>query len=219
MSCWMSNPQIQAWMKQHPEVQTGADLQQHYILKLLDILRAQKSSYIVWQEVFDDGAKLLPDTVVEVWKEENWQDDMAAVTKANLHSVLAAPFYLNYIKYGLDWKAYYTVEPSNFTGGAQAESSGLLSGLEACMWSEYVDASNFIARMWARGAAVAERAWSAKTVTDVEDAMVRLSDFRCKLLDRGINAEPMDAGARIYVNGGRNFCQNEWNPRYSPPWI
>ena len=54
------------------------------------------------------------------------------------------------------------------------------------MWSEYVDATNFISRIWPRAAAVGERAWSAKDVTDVDDARRRLHEFRCKLLQRGI---------------------------------
>ena len=75
---------------------------------------------------------------------------------------------------------------SNFTGGEAADKNGLIGGLEVCMWSEYVDATNFISRIWPRAAAVAERAWSAKDVTDVNDARERLHEFRCKLLQRGI---------------------------------
>ena len=54
------------------------------------------------------------------------------------------------------------------------------------MWSEFVDASNFIPREWPRTAAVAERAWANKDVRDVTDARGRLHEFRCKLLARGI---------------------------------
>jgi len=218
--CWLSNPQIREWMKSHPEVKTGADLQSYYIQRLLEILKQQGSSYIVWQEIFDDGNKLLPDTVVEVWKEENWKDVMAAVTKAGFHSVLSAPFYLNYISYGLDWVKYYKTEPSDFEGGAEAEKSGLLSGLEVCMWSEFVDATNFIPRSWPRTAAVAERAWSDKSVTDVDSAQARIQEFRCKLLERGINAEPIADGWEMGPPlNGYTYCENEWNPRYSPGWF
>jgi len=220
MRCWLSNPQIQAWMKQHPEVKTGEDLQSYYISKLLDILAKQGSSYIVWQEIFDAGNKIRPDTVVEVWKDENWQDEMAAVTKAGYHTVLSAPFYLNYISYGADWKKYYTIEPANFTGGATAEASGLLSGIEACMWSEYVDSANFIARMWPRAAAVAERAWSPATQIDIYSAEIRLHEFRCKLVERGIDAQVIENGANMKAPlYGKNFCPTEWQPHYSPPWV
>ena len=85
----MSNPQIQAWMKQHPKIKTGSDLEQFYELKLLNILGDQDTSYMCWEEIFDNGVKILPDTVVNVWKGGSWQTVMAAVTKAGYKSVLS----------------------------------------------------------------------------------------------------------------------------------
>eukprot|EP00591_Stephanopyxis_turris_P002865 CAMPEP_0195523298 /NCGR_PEP_ID=MMETSP0794_2-20130614/22304_1 /TAXON_ID=515487 /ORGANISM="Stephanopyxis turris, Strain CCMP 815" /LENGTH=543 /DNA_ID=CAMNT_0040653265 /DNA_START=50 /DNA_END=1681 /DNA_ORIENTATION=- len=216
--CWQSNPGIEKFMKDHPEIKDYSGLEQYYELNLLEILKAQNTSYICWQEIFDNGIDILPDTVVDVWKGGTWQDEMAAVAKAGYHSVLSAPFYLNYISYGEDWPNYYSVEPSNFTGGAEADAKGLIGGLEVCMWSEFVDATNFISRIWPRAAAVAERAWSAKDVTDVDDARERLHEFRCKLLNRGIGAEPITSGGSPTQLNGHNFCAQEWNPRYSPPW-
>ena len=37
-------------------------------------------------------------------------------------------------------------EPSNFTGGDAATEKGLVGGVEACFWSEFIDATNFISR-------------------------------------------------------------------------
>lgn len=204
-------------MKEH-NLSSFADLETLYEQKYLDILKAQGSSYIVWQEIFDNGAKILPDTVVEVWKGGNWQQDMAKITAAGFHTVLSAPFYLNYISYGEDWPKYYSVEPSNFTGGEAADKNGLIGGIEVCMWSEFVDASNFIPREWPRTAAVAERAWSSKDTTDVDDARVRLHEFRCKLLTRGIPAEPITNGGNEQELNGHNFCPKEWVPSYNRPW-
>ena len=47
---------------------------------------------------------------------------------------------------GDDWKKYYMTEPSNFTGGDAATEKGLVGGVEACFWSEFIDATNFISR-------------------------------------------------------------------------
>ena len=69
----------------HPRTQArGSDemcgLQEtQYEQKLLNILKDQGTSYIVWQEIFDNGAKILPDTVIDVWKGGNWQEEMVKV--------------------------------------------------------------------------------------------------------------------------------------------
>ena len=185
----------------------------------------QGASYLSWQEVLDNGAKVRPDTVVDVWK-GGWnapaQNEMAKLTKAGYHVVLSAPFYLNYIKYGADWPMYYGVEPSNFTGGPAAEASKTLAGLKACLWSEWIDSTNLISRAWPRAAAVAERAWSTKETTDKVDAQGRIHELRCRLLDRGINAEPIgqctDIGGGCtgtgpqFFPGKAGFCPREWVP-------
>lgn len=93
----------------------------------------------------------------------------------------------------------------------------LVGGDEVCMRSEFVDASNFIAREWPRAASVGERGWSAKTVCDISAARFRLHEFRCKLLTCGINAEPItNAGSQELNN--HNYCAQEWQPHYVRPW-
>ena len=183
-----------------------------YEQKLLNILKDQGTSYIVWQEIFDNGAKILPDTVIDVWKGGNWQEEMVKVRvpsnpcpfvsvrgscglawrRAGRPSVLTAgrlwavcagyagdegrlqdsplrsvlpqlhqlcvtsalrtPTDRGCLSAvhcrtdGDDWKKYYMTEPSNFTGGDAATEKGLVGGVEACFWSEFIDATNFISR-------------------------------------------------------------------------
>jgi hypothetical protein len=113
---------------------------------------------------------------------------------------------------GEDWPKYYAVEPSNFTGGEAADAKGLVGGVEVCMWSEFVDASNFISREWARAASVGERGWSNKAVRDVSDARFRLHEFRCKLLARGIGAEPITNGGSNSELDNHNCTQPHLDP-------
>ncbi|XP_026543241.1 beta-hexosaminidase subunit alpha [Notechis scutatus] len=132
-----------------------------------------------------------PNTVIHVWK-GNFQQEMSRVTKAGFRALLSSPWYLNFISYGQDWLEAYRVEPLAFEGSAEQKT--LVIGGEACMWGEYVDATNLTPRLWPRAGAVAERLWSNQTVRNQEDAYERLSDFRCTLLRRGIRAEPLYTG-------------------------
>lgn len=99
--------------------------------------------------------------------------------------------------------------------------------------AEFIDATNLLPRVWPRAAAVAERAWSAKDVTNLTDAEMRLHKWRCLLLGRGINAEPigtcsvnaqrvggpsLQQWCSYQVPGFSGYCPNEWQPVYNAPW-
>ncbi|XP_021092628.1 beta-hexosaminidase subunit alpha isoform X3 [Heterocephalus glaber] len=199
-TCWKSNPDIQAFMKKR-----GFDdfrqLESFYIQMLLDIISAYNKGYVVWQEVFDNKVKVRPDTIVQVWREEKpvtYMQEVELVTKAGFRALLSAPWYLNRITYGPDWKAMYNVEPLDFEGSP--EQKALVIGGEACMWGEWVDSTNLVPRLWPRGGAVAERLWSSNLTTDLDFAYKRLSHFRCELLRRGVQAEPIGVG----------YCEQEF---------
>ncbi|XP_054253406.1 beta-hexosaminidase subunit beta [Indicator indicator] len=190
--CWKSNPEVKEFMKKEGFGTDYKKLESHYIQKILDIVSSYNKGYIVWQEVFDNNAQLKPDTVVEVWMGNNYAHELSSVTGAGFTAILAAPWYLDYISYGQDWKKYYSVEPLNFPGSE--EQKKLLIGGEACLWGEFVDATNLTPRLWPRASAVGERLWSSRSVTDLQDAYERLSNHRCRMLRRGIAAEPVFVG-------------------------
>nr|XP_033775448.1 beta-hexosaminidase subunit alpha isoform X2 [Geotrypetes seraphini]XP_033775449.1 beta-hexosaminidase subunit alpha isoform X2 [Geotrypetes seraphini] len=192
--CWKSNPHVQEFMK---IMQFGDDytkLESFYIKKLMDIISWCGKGYLVWQEVFDNQVEMRNDTVVHIWKgdEKAYLQELAAVTKAGHRALLSSPWYLNVISYGQDWTHAYLVEPLNFDGSPNQKA--LVIGGEACMWGEYVDVTNLTPRLWPRAGAVAERLWSNATVRNLKDAYDRLSNFRCKLLRRGIEAQPLYVG-------------------------
>uniref|UniRef100_A0A4W6F1E1 Beta-hexosaminidase n=1 Tax=Lates calcarifer TaxID=8187 RepID=A0A4W6F1E1_LATCA len=169
--------------------QDYSKLESFYIQRLLDIVTTTNKGYMIWQEVFDNGVKLKPDTVVHVWIGGGSNEEMEKVTAAGYTTILSAPWYLDLISYAQDWQKYYKVEPLNFNG--TEEQKKLVIGGEACLWGEYVDATNLTPRLWPRASAVAERLWSAKDVTDINDAFNRLSMHRCRMVERGIPAEPL----------------------------
>uniref|UniRef100_A0A670Y4S7 Beta-hexosaminidase n=1 Tax=Pseudonaja textilis TaxID=8673 RepID=A0A670Y4S7_PSETE len=191
-SCWNSNPDITEFMKKEGFGYWYSKLESYYVEKILDIVTSLNKKSIIWQEVFDDGAKLQPDTIVEVWKKYLYQFELARVTKQGYQAILAAPWYLDLISYGEDWKSYYSVEPLDFTGSESQKE--LVLGGEACLWGEYVDATNLTPRLWPRASAVGERLWSSENVTDISDASKRLTQHRCRMLRRGIAAQPLFVG-------------------------
>ncbi|KAF6718956.1 Beta-hexosaminidase subunit beta [Oryzias melastigma] len=199
-SCWKSNPDIKKFMDEQGFGQDYSKLESFYIQKLLDIVTTTKKGYIIWQEVFDNGVKLKPDTLIHVWKgnQEQYQSEMAKITSAGYQTLLSSPWYLNRIYYGQDWQNPYKADPQDFKG--TEEQKKLVIGGEACLWGEYVDATNLTPRLWPRASAVAERLWSAKEVTDINDAYNRLSTHRCRMVERGIPAEPLFS----------SFCPHEY---------
>ena len=84
--------------------------------------------------------------MVEVWKSENYLEELKQVTSSGFQAILATPWYLDVISYGQDWRQYYTVEPLNFEGSEKEKQ--LVIGGEACLWGEFVDATNLIPRLW-----------------------------------------------------------------------
>ncbi|KAM5191330.1 beta-hexosaminidase subunit beta isoform 1-T1 [Mantella aurantiaca] len=198
-SCWKSNPDIAKFMAEHGFGSDFCKLESYYIQQILGIMSSLGKGYMVWQEVFDNHNQINPDTIVEVWKGQRYTEELYNVTAAGFSAILSAPWYLDYISYGEDWQRYYKVEPLNFNG--TEEQKQRVIGGEACLWGEFVDATNLTPRLWPRASAVAERLWSHKDVTSVQDAYNRLIVHRCRMVGRGIAAEPPFVG----------FCEHEMN--------
>lgn len=206
--CWNSNSEVKKFMQDHGF--DGAGLENYYESRLLDIVGKIGKSYVVWQEIFNNGVQVKPDTVIDVWKGFDTKTLAEAVSK-NFTVIVSGGWYLDDgdgACCAFDGWKFYKQDPANFTGGTQAEASGKLLGGKACMWGEHVDATNAISRMWPRGSAVAERLWSDKSVRDENTADPRLRNFRCSMVNRGIRAEPVDPG----------FCPNGVPYHYDPPY-
>lgn len=81
---------------------------------------------------------------------------------------------------------------------------------EFAAWGEYIDATNLQSRTWPRASAVAEALWANPGAkANLTDAAAKLQAHRCRLLARGIEAEPPNGPA---------YCPQEWVPAYTPPW-
>ncbi|XP_064489887.1 beta-hexosaminidase subunit alpha-like isoform X2 [Ornithodoros turicata] len=186
-NCWRSNPHVTEFMKRTGMGDDFSKLEGYYMSRVMDIARKHNKSYIIWQEVVDNGAKVAPDTVVNVWKNP-YPVEMSDITLKGFQAILSACWYLNEISYGQDWHEYYFCEPFTLLTKKQQE---LVLGGEACMWGEWVDATNVISRSWPRASAVAERLWSSEDTRDIQSATERIERFRCLMMKRGYNVEPV----------------------------
>ncbi|XP_012674148.1 beta-hexosaminidase subunit alpha [Clupea harengus] len=194
-TCWKSNPDVRSFMKQKGFGTDFYKLEALYVENIVNITSALNRTSIVWQDVFDYHEKIPKDAVVEIWKglPPAYAQELSSITKAGHRALLSAPWYINHIRYGQDWRDSYMVKPLNFSG--TEEQKKLVIGGEVCMWGEYVDATNLSPRLWPRACAAAERLWSDEEQTlSTDAALPRLTDFRCRLLRRGIRAEPLDVG-------------------------
>ncbi|CAL1268451.1 unnamed protein product, partial [Larinioides sclopetarius] len=202
-ACWKSSPEIRAFI-QHNNYTEYNEVEQHYVKKTLENVKEVGYKYMIWQDPIDNNVVADPYTLVQVWKDkrsEKWEDNILSIARKGYHIILSACWYLNYISYGMDWKKYYKCDPRNFNGTDTEKN--LVVGGEVCMWGEYVDGTNLLARLWPRASAVAERLWSpAEFTKDIDGASFRLDEHRCRMVRRGIPAQPI-------LNG---FCgEYDWD--------
>lgn len=195
--CWKSSPAINDFMNQMA-IKDYDGLEDYFMQRLVKIVEKLNKSYIVWQEVFDDGVILHKDAVVHVWKGNflaEWEKELLNVTSTGYRVIVSSPWYLNYIHYGPDWTLLYGADPQSFSEDPKLRQ--LVMGGEITMWSEFVDGSNFMSRTWPRGCAVAERLWSHERVNDTSTALPRIRKQACRMQTRGLRVEPIN---------GPGFC-------------
>lgn len=192
VTCWQSNPQISVFMEQLGISGDYRKLEEYYITRLFEIIDSLPTDnrYLVWQDVYDKGLSLADETIVHVWREEDFMGKVDEVTMDGFFAILSSCWYLNLDTFGSDWFNYYTCDPHDFNGWDDQKK--LVLGGEACVWTEYEDRTNLIPRTWPRAALVAEKLWSAASDTGSTDGIPsRLDEHRCRLLARGYDVEPL----------------------------
>ncbi len=190
---WNANPRIQAFMKAH-QLANSAALQAYFNQRLSRILTKHHRHMIGWDEILHPD--LPTTTVVQSWRGTKYLDQ--AVTQG-FNGILSAGYYLDHMQSAAE---HYLADPVPANSNLTSEQAARVLGGEACMWAEHISPGNLDSRVWPRAAAIAERFWSPREVTDVGDMYRRLAIESVRLEQVGIDNEShTDRFLRRIVNG------------------
>jgi hexosaminidase len=166
---WDANPKIQQFMHAHG-FKNNADLQAYFNTRVQKIVTKHGKTMEGWDEILRPD--LPKSIVIQSWRGPK---SLADAAQQGYRGLLSSGYYLDLMSPA---SAHYAVDP--FADGvaalSEAEKEKVLGG-EACMWAEHVSPENLDSRIWPRAAAVAERLWSAQTVTDVNSMYQRLDEI------------------------------------------
>ena len=177
---WDRNPQIQAFMKEK-RIKDNHALQAYFNQRVLKILQKHGKKMVGWDEILHPD--LPTDAVIQSWR---GAESLAAAAKKGYYGILSAGYYIDLI---YPASQHYPVDPIPQNTTLTAEEAKRVLGGEATMWSEWVSSDTIDSRIWPRTAAIAERLWSPRNVTDVEDMYRRLSAISRELEELGLTHE------------------------------
>ena len=163
---WDANTQIQEFKRQH-NIKDNHSLQAYFTVRVARILEKYGKKVMGWDEIMHPD--LPKGVVIHSWRGAK---SLADAVKGGYSGVLSAGYYID-----LSYPAsnHYNADPVAPAANLSAEEESRILGGEATLWGEYVSTETIDSRIWPRTAAIAERLWSPKTVTDVTDMYRRLA--------------------------------------------
>ncbi|XP_021739613.1 beta-hexosaminidase 1-like [Chenopodium quinoa] len=187
--CWNSTAHIKQWLIDHN--MTHNDAYQYFVLRAQEIAISNNRTPVNWEETFRSfPSKLNPRTVVHNWLVSGICPKAVAKGFRCIFSNQGV-WYLDHLD--VPWQPVYEADP--LEGITNVTQQKMILGGEVCMWGETADTSDIQQTIWPRAAAAAERLWSTREATTVENinktALPRLHYFRCLLNMRGVQAAPL----------------------------
>jgi hexosaminidase len=163
---WNANPRIQEFMRAHG-ISNNEALQTYFTRRVQALVEKHGKKMIGWDEVL---SKDMPRNIlVQSWR---GQKALADAARQGVTGILSNGYYLDL---GYSATYHYAVDPlGQSAADLTADEKQRVLGGEACMWSEFVPPELLDTRVWPRMAAIAERFWSPRNVTDVADMYRRL---------------------------------------------
>ncbi len=183
---WKNSDSIQAFARQH-QLASSRDIHAYFNRRLQQILQKHGKTMVGWDEVLAPG--LAAGTVIQSWR---GQEALADTAQKGYRGILSFGYYLDHLKPA---SFHYAMDPLSGAAALTPEQTGRILGGEACMWSEYVSSETVDSRIWPRMAAIAERLWSPRDVTDVASMYERMERVSESLdwvgLQHRVNYQPM----------------------------
>ncbi len=174
---WDRNPAIQAYMKQKG-IKDNHALQAYFNTRLLKILQKHKKKMIGWDEILQP--ELPKDVAIHSWR---GTAALAEAARKGYDGILSNGYYIDLIQPA---SQHYVADPLPADSTLTPEEAKHVLGGEATMWAEWVTPETIESRIWPRTAAIAERLWSPRTVTDIPDMYRRMAVISLQLEEFGL---------------------------------
>ena len=163
---WNQSKEVQAFSKAHGLKDTLA-LQTYFNQRILKVLQKYGKNMVGWDEIL--GPDLPQDAVIQSWR---GAESLATAATKGYRGILSAGYYLDHVRPA---SYHYAVDPlAGPAAQLTPEQASHILGGEACMWAELVDAETVDSRVWPRTAAIAERFWSPREITDTDSMYARM---------------------------------------------
>jgi len=201
-ACWAGDKDINTWMANNNIKKGDYNALESYFVSKVHNGKGVKNTHKIlmyWEEIFNNNVKLDKSSIVQAWK----STAMSGIIHAGYRTTNSYKWYLNHgcNNYGDgNWDDFYINDPfkwSNTNASAPPLTplqKKLVLGGETTMWSECVDQYSFDSIVWPRTSAAAEQLWSSEKLTKtVSNATYRrMSEFRCRMVGRGVAAAPIN---------------------------
>jgi len=177
---WTKNAEIQAYMKAKG-IKDNHALQAYFNQRISKIFQKAGKKMIGWDEILHPD--LPAGTAIQSWR---GPQALVEAARKGYDGLLSNGYYIDLIY--PTWQ-HYKVDPVAADSNLSEKELKHILGGEATMWSEWVSPETIDSRIWPRTAAIAERFWSPREVTDVDDMYRRLDAISLQLEELGLTHE------------------------------
>ena len=174
---WKANAKIQAFM-QEKGFKTQDDLQQYFNQRILKFIEKDGKIMMGWDEIFQPT--IPKNIVIQSWR---GQESLTKVARQGNQGILSSGYYIDLM---FPASQHYAVDPLPANTTLTADEQKRILGGEATMWSEWVSPETIDSRIWSRMPAIAERFWSPREITEVDDMYRRLAVVQNQLEELGL---------------------------------